>query len=435
MNKDTAPMPSNTYNSSHLSQRAQRSGGHPINELMGQALAHPELISLAAGFVDDATLPVEPTREALARVMGVAHRARAALQYGTTPGYPPLRESLAERMSSADRALGLDTPIDPHNVVITAGSNQLLHLVAETLLDPGDIVLTTAPTYFVFLGTLANLGARTVAVATDEHGMIPDALEATLRRLDHEDQLDRVKAFYLTSYFDNPCSVSLALDRRPQIVEIARRWSRQGRIRVIEDTAYRELRYGGDDLPSLRTFDEDGQTVIVAGTFSKSYSPGIRVGWGVLPSDLTRVICDQKGNVDFGSPNFAQHLMHAVMEDGGYDDHLDRVRDTYRAKLQAMLDAAQVYLAPLAGVDWIRPRGGLYVWVTLPEQIDASPNSRLFQRALEAGVLYVAGEYCFANEGVAVRKNALRLSFGVQPPANISQGVQALGDALREVLA
>ena len=412
-----------------LSQRAQWAGGQPISELMAQALAHPELISLAAGFVDQATLPVEPTQQALAAIFSDARRARAALQYGTTPGYPPLREAILARMVEADHALRSEAGLSTDQVVITAGSNQLLHLVGETLLDPGDIVLCAAPSYFVFLGMLANQGARSVGVAADEQGLIPEALEETLQRLDKADELSRVKAIYCTSYFDNPCSVSLAAERRPQIVEIAQRWSTEHRIYVIEDAAYRELRYSGDDLPSLRAYDGDGETVIVAGTFSKSYSPGIRVGWGVLPKALVGPVCEQKGNIDFGSPNFAQHLMHQVLDAGLFDKHVAQLRVSYRTKLEAMLAAADQYLAPLAGVDWIRPEGGLYVWLTLPEEIDAGPDGVLFRRAMEAGVLYVPGEYCFPVEGER-KKNTIRLSFGVQPVENIERGMRALAEAI-----
>ncbi len=416
-----------------LSQRARWAGGQPISTLMAQALAHPELVSLAAGFVDQATLPVDPTREALEALFSNPRRARAALQYGTTPGYAPLREAVLAQMVEADGRPASEVGLSVDQVVMTAGSNQLLHLVGETLLDPGDLVLCAAPSYFVFLGMLANQGARSIGVASDEQGMIPAALEETLARLKREGKLARVKAIYCTSYFDNPCSVSLAAERRPQIVEIAKRWSQQHPIFVIEDAAYRELRYAGEDLPSLRAFDDEGDTVIVAGTFSKSYSPGVRVGWGVLPPELVAPICEQKGNIDFGSPNFAQHLMHHVVESGRFQRHVAELRQSYRVKLEAMLAAAEEYLAPLPGVSWIRPHGGLYVWLTLPKSIDAGPEGQLFGRAMQSGVLYVPGQYCFPSEGVA-RKNTIRLSFGVQPVEKIRQGMQALAEAIADTV-
>lgn len=416
-----------------LSRRARWAVGQPISALMAQALANPDLISLAAGFVDPATLPVELTREALQDVLADATAARAALQYGTTIGYPPLRESLLARMRAQDGRVNDYRQVTIDQVVVTAGSNQLLQLVADTLLEPGDIVLCAAPSYFVFLGTLANLGVRTMGVATDEDGLLPEALEEALARLDAADELARVKAVYCVSYFDNPCGVSLAEARRPRVLDVVRRWSQDQRIFVIEDVAYRDLRYAGKDVPSLRAFDDAGDSVILAGTFSKSYSPGIRVGWGVLPPDLVEPVLAMKGNVDFGSPNFAQHVMHAVITSGRLDEHEERLRAAYRTKLDAMLDAAGEFLAPLAGVSYIVPRGGLYVWVELPEQVDAGPQGRLFAEAQKAGVLYVPGEYCYPMEGLR-KTNSLRLSFGVQSPDNIRLGVEALAGAIERVM-
>ncbi len=230
-------------------------------------------------------------------------------------------------------------------MLITAGSNQLLHLVLDTLCDPGDIVLCTAPTYLVILGTMANLGLRAISVGTDDQGIVPSDLTKTLGRLADANELSRVKAIYLVTYFDNPGGVTLAAQRRQQVLEAAREWSQESEIRLIEDIAYRELRYDGEDVASLLSMDNDAGRVIIAGTFSKSFSPGIRVGWGVLPADLIGPVLDQKGNIDFGSPNFAQHVMHRVLASGNYDTHIERLRRAYRAKRDAMLAAADQELS------------------------------------------------------------------------------------------
>ncbi len=418
-----------------FSQRASWAEGQPISELMARALANPDLISLAAGFVDQQSLPVTPTWTALEAIFADRNAARAALQYGTTPGYPPLRELLLYHALQADGLSRAESRLSIEQVVVTAGSNQLLHLVGESLLDPGDIVLCAAPTYLVFLGTLGNIGARSVGVAVDADGMIPAALEDSLRRLEQGGQLPRVKAIYLVPYFDNPCGITTSAERRGQIVEIAKRWSRAGKIHVIEDAAYRQLRYSGDDTPSARTFDDEGDTVIVAGTFSKSFSPGIRVGWGILPKHLVEPVCNQKGNIDFGSPNFSQHLMAKVLELGLFEPHVKQLRAGYRPKLRAMLDAAQQHLAPLPGVSWDEPTGGLYVWARLPENIDTGPAGTLFDTAIREGVLYVPGEYCYPSEGEPVRKNTIRLSFGVQSYEKIQQGIAALARAVERVMS
>ncbi|MEQ8790158.1 MAG: PLP-dependent aminotransferase family protein [Pirellulaceae bacterium] len=414
-----------------LSQRANWAEGQPISDLMARALANPQLISLAAGFVDQQSLPAGETRQALEALFTDPVETRRALQYGTTPGYPPLREALLESTRAADGDALDNVTVD--QLVLTAGSNQLLHLVVECLLDPGDIVLCASPTYLVFLGTLNNLGARSVGVASDDDGLIPEALKETLARLDAQGELERVKALYLVPYFDNPGGVTIPRQRREEIFEIVQRWSHKGRIRIIEDNAYRALRYSGDDTPSMLGLDADGDTVIVAGTFSKSYSPGIRVGWGILPRDLVTPVCNQKGNIDFGSPNFSQHLMAKVLQLGLYYPHIEMLRRTYREKLAAMLAAADELLSPLPDVHWRRPRGGLYVWLHVPPHVDTGPSGRLFDAAIAEGMLYVPGQFCFPTEGEPAQRNAIRLSFGVQTPSGIRQGIAALARAIRDV--
>ncbi|MBM4088402.1 MAG: PLP-dependent aminotransferase family protein [Planctomycetes bacterium] len=414
-----------------LSHRAEWAEGQPISELMSRALAEPDLISLAAGFVDEHTLPVDPTREALASMFADGGGLKAALQYGTTSGYPALREAILSRFVQTN-ACQRDLSID--QVVVTAGSNQLLHLVSESLLDPGDIVLCSAPTYFVYLGTLGNAGALSYGVAVDAHGMVPEALEDSLTRLQRAGDLPRVKAIYLVPYSDNPCGITMPLERCARIVDIAKRWSLERQIHVIADEAYREMRYEGEDVPSVLTVDDEGDTVIVAGTFSKSFSPGIRVGWGILPQHLIGPVCNQKGNIDFGSPNFSQHLMASVMQLGLYEPHLERVRAGYRRKLQAMLAAVDHELAPIGGVRWITPTGGLYVWLQLTDDLPAGPDGPLFNAAIAEGVLYVPGQYCYPTLGEPVRHNTVRLSFGVQTPEKIRQGVAALARSMRHVL-
>jgi len=412
------------------SNRARWSEGQPISVLMSRALDNPNLISLAAGFVDNDTLPVEPARQALSQMLDEPNAGKAALQYGSTPGFPPLREMLLEHARRAD---GLDVSPPMEQIVITAGSNQLLHLVSESLFNPGDIVLCSSPSYFVYLGLLAGLGVRAEGIASDDAGMIPEALEETLARLGAAGELTRVKAIYLVPYFDNPGGVTMPLERRASVVDIAKRWSRRGKIHVISDEAYRELRCWGDDIPSTRICDEEGDTVVVAGTFSKSFSPGIRVGWGILPRHLAGPVNDQKGNVDFGSPNFNQHLMAKLLEMGLFQPHVERICDEYRRKLTAMLEAADRYLAPLEGVQWFKPAGGLYVWVRLPEHIETGMNGKLFDTAMREGVFYVPGEYCYPTAGEPVSRCAMRLSFGVQSCEKIREGVEKLARAIAAV--
>ena len=418
-----------------LSSRAGWAAGQPISTLMSQALAHPDLISLAAGFVDQSTLPVEATRLGLERLLSNPERARKALQYGTTPGEPRLRDLVLQRLAVQD---GLDlaaSSLTIDQMVMTAGSNQLLSLVLETLLDPGDIVLCAAPTYLVFLGAMANLGARAIGVATDSQGMVPAALRETFQQLERAGEKDRVKAIYLVPYADNPGGITMPLARSEEILEISRGHAgRKQPIQLIVDQAYRDLRYTGEDIPSMRSLDEAGEQVIVTGTFSKSFSPGIRVGWGLLPKYLVAPLCDQKGNIDFGSPNFNQHLVAEIMEQDLLDPHVRDLCRHYQVKQAAMLAAAERWFSNLDGVRWQQPSGGLYVWMQVPEGIDTSPGGALFEAASREGVLYVAGGYCYPPEGAPVHANTMRLSFGVQSPEKIDQGMEALSRALRLVM-
>ncbi|MEN6458068.1 MAG: PLP-dependent aminotransferase family protein [Thermoguttaceae bacterium] len=419
----------------HLSQRAQWAGGESLaSRLVAKELGHPNLISLAVGFVDHETLPIEPTRQALEHVLANDALARSALQYCPTFGHLPLRQIVLDRMLAADGCKAAELNAAAENVVVMPGSNQLLFVAADILMNPGDIILCAAPTYYVFLGGLNNLGVRAVGVATDHRGIIPEAVEEALARCEAAGELDRVKALYLIDYFDNPRSVTIPSDRRAAIVEIVKRWSRRQRIYIFEDAAYRELRYAGDDVPSLRSFDTEGDTVLYAGTFSKSYAPGIRVGWGVLPKSMTEPMLAQKGNIDFGSPHLNQVLMATAIELGLYDRHVERLRTEYRRKVDVILQASDEFLRPISGIEWIAPAGGLYLWLTLPEGLDTGFSGPLFDRAVAEGVLYVPGAYCYPAEGCPGRDNRLRLSFGCQSRDNLRCGMEALARAIRQCL-
>ncbi len=418
-----------------LSRRAISAASQPISDLMHKALAHPELISLAAGFVDQVTLPVEETELAVAAVLRDVRRGQAALQYGTPAGYLPLREAVLAQLydNDGDALAGQHIAVD--QVLITAGSNELLHLLVDTMCNPGDIVLCTEPTYFVFLGILRNIGVRPVGIATDEHGLIPEALEEEFARLDAAGELARVKALYVVSYFDNPSTRTLAEERCAPVVEIIKRWSRRGTIRIIEDAAYRELRYEGADVPSLRSFDPEGETAILTETFSKSYSPGLRVGWGILPRDLVEPVANQKGNIDFGAPNFSQHVMTAVLEAGLLRPHVEKLREHYREKLHSTLAACDRFLGPLPGVTWERSTGGIYVWLRLPEEIEAGSSGALFDHAVEEGVLYVPGEYFYCDPARYGGASTIRLCYAVQSVERIARGIEALARAIRKTMA
>jgi 2-aminoadipate transaminase len=409
--------------------------GRAISYLMEQAVENPNAISLAAGLVDPSTLPVDETRRVLGEMLGDPERGRRALQYGTTPGSERLRRQIAQLIERLEERSNAPVEIDPSRLILTTGSQQLLSLVGEVLLDPDDICLVAAPTYFVFLGVIHGLGARAVPIPADENGMQIDLLERELERIEAAGELSKVKLIYAVSYFENPSGISLSVERRRDLVRLAERWSRDHKILVLEDAAYRELCYDGPDRPSVWSFDPTHETVILAQTFSKSFSPGLRCGYGLLPKPLVRPISDRKGNEDFGSSNFVQHLLATVLESGIYESHVEQVRASYRVKRDRMLAAADKYFADLPGVSWVRPHGGLYVWMTLPEQIATGLDSPFFERAVKVdGVMYVPGELCYAGPAAQRRRSQMRLSFGVESPDKIEEGMRRLANAVRAVL-
>ena len=418
-----------------LSRRAGWAEGQAISFLMQQGVENPQCLSLAAGLVDATTLPVETVRKAAEIVLGDQAWGRHALQYGHTAGSERLRKPLLDHFATLEERSVNDLGVDLGQVILTNGSQQFLSLVAQVLLDPGDLCLVASPTYFVFLGTIAGVGAKSVCIDTDESGMRPDALEAKLAELDAAGDLKRVKLIYLVSDFENPSGYSLTAERRQRIVEIAQEWSREHRIYILEDAAYRELRYDGDPSPSVWSCDESRSGVIYAGTFSKSFSPGLRVGFGIAPKELVEPLCARKGNEDFGSAHLNQQIVSTVLEEGWYQPHTNVVRMGYRTKRDALLAALDREFAGVDGVSWVRPQGGLYVWMSLPSSIETGFDSPLFELAAKTEkVMYVPGELCYGGDPATRPRHQMRLSFGVLDPHSLAEAAKRLAKAVTAVM-
>ena len=411
-----------------LSTRAMQTHDQPISYFMQQAVENPHLISLAAGLVDPESLPAALIRDVMDEMLSSAGTAQAALQYGTTQGYAPLRDKILARAMTLDAVKAGDVALDADDVVVTSGSQQLLYMVGELLLDPGDIVITEAPSYFVYHGTLTSLGVRTLQVPMDEEGMDTRRLEDLLVRLEKTGALDRVKLIYTIDYFQNPTGLTLSMSRRQHLMELVRRFSKKQRILVLEDAAYRELRFDGLDLPSLKSLDRDNRHVILGMTFSKPMAPGLKTGYGLLPSDLVAPLLRFKGNHDFGSSNLAQHVLDHVLESGAYERHVEDLREVYRRKRDTLLDALAEEFAGANGVKWTEPAGGMYVWLTQP--VETGPESRFMKAALKEGVLYVPGQFCYVNGAdTALPKNEARLCYGVASLDQLREAVRRLGRA------
>ena len=423
-----------------LSRRARTAEDQPIAYLLQEALANPGLISLAAGLVDDDSLPTEAVRKITDEVLADADAGRIALQYGTTPGLAELRETLFQHLADLD-GLSADTmPGSPEDLVVTTGSQQLLHLLTEVLVDPGDIVITARPTYFVFTGFLPGFGCTVRTVPIDDDGLRLDRLEALLAALEKVGHLRRVKMVYTCSYHQNPSGITLAHERRAELVDLVERWSERAgqRILIVDDAAYRELTYdlpADGVLPSIKRHDEGNRSVALLHTLSKPFAPGLKTGYGLLPSDLVEPVLRAKGGRDFGSNNFAQHILLRAMQSGAFAEHVAKLREVYRRKRDAMLESLDKHLGPMRGegVTWTHPAGGLYVWLTLPESVDTSRGGDLFGRAISRGVLFVPGPYCYPIDPAhTAPRNELRLSFGVPTLERIEHGIERLAHALRE---
>ncbi len=357
------------------------------------------------------------------------------MQYDTTLGLAALRQAALRHLEKLEQKPAAEFGLTERDIVITTGSQQALYLIGDVLIDPGDIVITANPCYFVYTGTLASLGASVLTIPMTEDGIDVEAIEKLLDRLERENRLDRVKLIYTTTYFQNPTGLTLGAAARPRLLEIARRFSRRQRILVLEDAAYRELRYDGPDLPSIKSFDADNHHTILTQTFSKPFAPGLKTGYTAMPTDLLEAVLHQKGNHDFGSASLVQHLAAEAMTSGLYDQHVQRLCVAYRAKRDAMLEALRQHVPGSAGVTWTHPSGGLYIWATLPTGMDASRTSLLFRMCVEKGVLYVPGDYCFQpDENGFLPRNHLRLSFGQVAPDQIGPGIQRFAQAVAAVV-
>jgi 2-aminoadipate transaminase len=401
-----------------FAHRLDRVKASTIRELL-KLLTRPEVISFAGGLPAPELFPIEEIEAATRRVL--AERGREALQYGTTEGYLPLRELLVRHM----RRYGVE--VTPANVLITTGSQQALDLVGRAFLDPGDTVLVEAPTYLGALQAFNICEPAYVTVPLDDDGVDPDAIE---RELDRR----RPKFLYLLPNFHNPAGVTLSLERRRRIVELA---ARRG-VPIVEDDPYGQLRYEGEHLPPLVVLDAElrrdrgtkahaGGGVIYLGTLSKTLAPGLRIGWVVAPEPVIDRLVRLKQGADLHTATFTQMIAHETARGGFVDRHVRRLREVYRERRDAMLAALERHMPP--GTRWTHPAGGLFLWMTLPAGLD---STQLLPAALAFDVAYVAGAPFFAAGG---GERTLRLNFSYCPPATIAEGIRRLGEVVSRAAA
>jgi len=419
---------------SALSQLGQRTAEPPISWLMAAALEKPGLISLAAGFTDNPSLPVTQAREIVSSML----RGRAGqppLQYGTTAGDEKLRTITARRLAKMDGQPAKARAYQPGRMLITHGSQQLLYILTEILFDPGDIVLVEDPSYFVYLGIMQSHGICGRGIRMEADGIDLAHLEKTLELLKAAGELPRLKALYLVSYHSNPTGITTAAAKKARALKLLRRYEKAAGhpIYLLEDAAYRELRFAGEDTPSALTMDRASNRVIYTSTYSKPFATGVRIGYGLLPEPLLTAALRVKGNHDFGTTNLLQQLITRALTSGAYEKHVQTLRKRYGRKASAMVAAIQRHIPE--GVKWTQPTGGLYVWARMPARVKTALKSKLFKAALRQKMIYVPGNLCYADDPTRRKPNReMRLSFGSASIKNIEEGIARLGRALKRVM-
>lgn len=435
-----------------LSQLGQRTAPPAISWLMSLTLGQPKLISLAAGFTDNASLPVSEARELLDEILSGPRTGQPALQYGSTAGDALLRELTAKRLTELDenattaavcdrrlapnatklrRPQPAATDISSDRLLITHGSQQLLYLLTEALCDPGDIVLVEDPTYFVYLGIAQSHGLRCRGVRLLPDGLDLAHLEQVLEELRRRGDLPRVKLLYLVTYYQNPTGYTTSFAKKAAALKLLRRYEKFAGhpLYLIEDAAYRELRFAGEEVPSALAAPGGADRVLYAGTFSKPFATGVRVGFGVLPEPILTTATRIKGNHDFGTANLLQQLLARALATGAYERHLAELQRRYADKVRVMTDAIRAHFP--ANVEWPEPAGGLYVWARAPKRLRTGAKSRFFQTALKRNVLYVPGALCYANDPTRRQPDhEMRLSYGGASERDLAEGIKRLGTVL-----
>jgi 2-aminoadipate transaminase len=389
-------------------------GSSVIRELL-KLTEKPDFISFAGGLPAPEVFPIKQVAEAVDTLM--KEMPTQALQYSTTEGYRPLREFLARTMARPGIA------VSPDNLLITSGSQQALDLLGKLFIDPGDRILVEAPTYLGALQAWNAYEAEYITVPADENGMVVDAMEEALQQ--------QPKFIYLVPSFHNPTGVTLSLERRKKLVQIAA----QAGVPIVEDDPYGQLRFEGEELPTLFTLDAQRQpatddtyngNVIYLSTFSKILAPGLRLAWVAAGPEVMRRLVQSKQGTDLQSSTFGQMLAYEVAREGYLDKHIEIIRATYRERRNAMLQAMSDFLP--TGVHWNRPQGGMFLWCVLPEGMS---SLKLLEMCVPMKVAFVPGDSFYPCGG---GENTMRLNFSNATPEMIREGIARLGAAIRSMM-
>jgi 2-aminoadipate transaminase len=391
-----------------FAERTQVMRSSAMRDLMA-VTARPDVISLAGGLPDTSTFPPQAFAAQMTRI--AQESAAEALQYGPTEGFRETVDCIVEVMG-AEGMLP-----DPEDVIVTTGGQQAIDLLCKVLVDPGDAVICEAPTYPGAIPVFCSYQADTIQIECDSEGMRIDDLETALQRLDDEGR--RPKFVYSVPTFQNPAGVTMSLQRRRRLIELAR--ARE--LLVIEDNPYGLLRFDGDPLPPLYQLD-GGDFVIYIGTFSKILSPGIRLGWAVTPPPVMEKVVLGKQAADLCTSTLTQYFVREYFAEGRWREYIESLVGIYRARRDAMVDSLGRYFP--AQATWTEPDGGLFIWATLPEYLDTSD---LLAKALREDVAFVPGQAAYVD---GRGRNSMRLNFSAGGEDEIREGIRRIGKVIGE---
>ena len=389
--------------SAHLfARRMQQMRPSTIREIL-KVTAQPEIISFAGGLPAPELFPV--AQVAAAADVALAQYGARALQYGQSEGFPQLREWIAEEM------IARGVPTNATDILVTNGSQQVLDLAGKLFLNPGDVVLTENPTYLAAIQAFQTFEAKFVPVPTDEHGLIPEALPELVRR-------HQPKFLYTIPNFQNPTGLTLSAPRRQALARLAA----ELKLVIVEDDPYGKLRYHGTAIAPIKSWDESGR-VLYASTFSKTIAPGLRLGWVSAPPEIFSRLLILKQASDLHTSSFDQLVGYFYLTQNDQTVHLKKIRQVYGERY-GVLDAALREEMP-SGFTWTKPEGGMFLWVTGPENLDAL---ELLQRAIVQKVAFVPGRDFFPGDA---GKNFLRLNYSNSTPERIREGIKRLAALCR----
>jgi len=369
----------------------------------------PEVISFGGGLPSAESFPVEELKEIMIELLN--EDGANALQYSATEGVPELRDILVERHQND----GFD--IESDNLTITTSSQQGLYLLGKIFIDRGDKVICGLPSYLGGISAFNTFGADLQGIKFDENGMRADMLEKKLEELKRNN--DMPKFIYIIPDFQNPAGITMPESRRKEIIQLAKKYN----VLIVEDSPYREIRFEGETQKTLFQLDNTGQ-VITLGTFSKTFAPGLRLGWAVGNADIIDKMVIAKQSMDLCTPTITQKIAARYIKKGLFDKNLKNTIKQYHSKRDNMIEAFRKHMPE--GVTWTEPQGGLFLFLHLPQYMDAE---ELFHKAIEKNVAFVMGNV-FHCDGSG--KNTMRINFSFMPEDKTREGVKRLAEAIVE---